>query len=118
MTKDGMRILIAPDKFKGTLSAREVSQAIAAGLADVLPGAKIEAVPMADGGEGTAEVISEALGGAWIVCNAHDPLGRDIKARYGWLGGRKIAGMGKSEGARKRRVRAKTHKPQDAQKIG
>ena len=45
-----MKILIAPDKFKGSLSAREVAENIAAGLRDVLPGAKIAIVPMADGG--------------------------------------------------------------------
>ena len=63
-----MRILIAPDKFKGALSAREVSEAIAAGLREVLTGAKIDIVPMADGGEGTAEVISQALGASGVTC--------------------------------------------------
>ena len=74
-----MRILIAPDKFKGTLSAGEVAQAIATGLREVLPDAKIDIVPMADGGEGTAEVISQALGASWTKCKAHDPLGREIE---------------------------------------
>ena len=46
-----MKILIAPDKFKGSLSAREVAENIAKGLRDVLPDAKIDIVPMADGGE-------------------------------------------------------------------
>ena len=45
-----MRILIAPDKFKGALNAREVAENIAEGLRDALPDAKIEIVPMADGG--------------------------------------------------------------------
>jgi len=47
-----MKILIAPDKFKGTLNAHEVAQNIAKGLLDVLPDAQIEMVPMADGGRG------------------------------------------------------------------
>ncbi len=72
-----MRILIAPDKFKGSLSAREVAENIAAGLRDVLHDAKIDIVPMADGGEGTAEVICDALDGSWLKCKAHDPLGGD-----------------------------------------
>ncbi len=76
-----MRILIAPDQFKGSLSAREVAENIAAGLRDVLHDAKIDIVPMADGGEGTAEVICDALGGSWLKCKAHDPLGREIDAR-------------------------------------
>ena len=77
-----MRILIAPDKFKGALSAREVAESIAAGLREALPDAEIDIAPMADGGEGTAEVICDALGGSWLKCKAHDPLGRDIDAHY------------------------------------
>ena len=52
-----MKILIAPDKFKGALNARDAAQNIAKGLLDVLPDAQIEIVPVADGGEGTAEAI-------------------------------------------------------------
>jgi len=48
-----MKILIAPDKFKGALNARDAAENIAKGLLDVLPDAQIEVVPMADGGEGT-----------------------------------------------------------------
>ena len=80
-----MRILIAPDKFKGALNAREVANNIAKGLFDVLPDAQIEVVPMADGGEGTAEAICEARGCSRVECKAHDPLGREIDARYGWI---------------------------------
>ncbi len=80
-----MRILIAPDKFKGALSARGVADNIAAGVREVLPEAEIDIIPMADGGEGTAEVICNALGGSWSKCKAHDPLGRDIEAAYGWI---------------------------------
>ena len=94
-----MRILIAPDKFKGTLNAREVAQNIAKGLLDVMPDAQIEIVPMADGGEGTAEAICEARGGSWLECKAHDPLGREIDARYGWIDQEKLAVMEMSEAA-------------------
>ena len=113
-----MRILIAPDKFKGTLSAREVGEAIAAGLRDVLPNAKIDIVPMADGGEGTAEVISEALGGSWIKCKAHDPLGREIEARYGWIEKRKLAVMEMSEAAGMRRLKPAELNPETATTFG
>src|SRR6266566_3799807 len=85
MTRQRMRILIAPDKFKGALNAREVAESIAAGLREVLPAAEIDIAPMADGGEGTAEVISDALGGSWLKCKAHDPLGREIEAHYAWI---------------------------------
>ena len=76
-----MRILVSPDKFKGTLSAQEVAENIALGLREILTDAIIEIVPVADGGEGTSEVISRACGAKWVTCEAHDPIGRPIKAR-------------------------------------
>src|SRR6266446_8222814 len=99
-----MKILIAPDKFKGSLGARDVAQNIAAGLREVLSNAKIDIVPMADGGEGTAEVICDALGGSWLKCKAHDPLGREIDCRYACIENRKLAIMEMSEVAGMRRV--------------
>jgi glycerate 2-kinase len=99
-----VRILIAPDKFKGSLTAREVAENIAKGLRDALPSAKIDIVPMADGGEGTAEAICEARGGSWLKCKAHDPMGREIEARYAWIEGRKLAVMEMSEAAGMRRL--------------
>ena len=99
-----MRILIAPDKFKGALSGREVADSIAAGLREVLPSAKIDIAPMADGGEGTAEVISQALGAVWLKCKAHDPLSREIEAGYGWIENQKLAVMEMSEAAGMRRL--------------
>jgi len=80
-----MRILIAPDKFKGSLSAQQVAENIALGIRDVIPDAQIEIAPVADGGEGTAEVICKARGGEWVTCRAHGPLGNPIEARYVWL---------------------------------
>ena len=113
-----MKILIAPDKFKGTLSADEVADAIAAGLRDVLPNSTIDIVPMADGGEGTAEVISNALGGSWVKCKAHDPLGREIEARYGWESARKLAVMEMSEAAGMRRLKPDELNPEIATTFG
>jgi glycerate 2-kinase len=80
-----MRIVIAPDKFKGSLSARQVAENIALGVRDVIPDAQIEIAPVADGGEGTAEVICNARGGEWVMCRAQGPLGNPIEARYVWL---------------------------------
>jgi glycerate kinase len=113
-----MRVLIAPDKFKGTLSSREVGENIAAGLREVLPEAKIDIVPMADGGEGTAEAISEALGGSWSKCNAHDPLGREIEARYGYIDKQNLAVMEMSETAGMRRLSANELDPLRANTFG
>lgn len=94
-----MHILIAPDKFKGSLSASEVAGNIAAGLRESLPNASIEIVPVADGGEGTAEVIRKARDGEWEQCDSHDALGRAITARYVWLRDQGRAVMEMSEAA-------------------
>ena len=99
-----MRILVAPDKFKGTLNARDAAENIAKGLLDVLPDAQIEIIPMADGGEGTAEAICDARGCSWLECKAHDPLGREINARYGWIDQEKLAVTEMSEAAGMRRL--------------
>lgn len=79
-----MRILVAPDKFKNSLSAREAAQQIAAGLRSALPQAAITLLPLADGGEGTASVIQSATGGEWMECETQDALGRRITAQYLW----------------------------------
>jgi len=99
-----MRILVAPDKFKNSLGGREVADCIAAGLRDVLPDAIIETIPVADGGEGTAEVIRDACGGDWVTCEAHDALGRAIGARYVWWHDRRLAVIEMSEAAGLRRI--------------
>jgi glycerate 2-kinase len=113
-----VKILIAPDKFKGSLSAREVAENIAKGLRDVLPEATIDIVPMADGGEGTAEVICDALGGSWVNCAAHDPIGREIDARYGWIQKRKLAVMEMNEAAGMRRLCESERDPLRANTFG
>jgi glycerate kinase len=113
-----MKILIAPDKFKGSLSAREVAENIALGLRDVLRDVKIVILPMADGGEGTAEGICTALGGSWVTCKAHDPLGREIEARYAWIAKRNLAVMEMSEVAGMRRLSEAERDPLRASTFG
>ena len=113
-----MKILIAPDKFKGTLNARQVAENIAKGLGDVLPDAQIEIIPMADGGEGTAEAICDARGCSWLECKAHDPLGREINARYGWIDQEKLAVIEMSEAAGMRRLSGSERDPIRATTLG
>src|SRR6266536_4129614 len=113
-----MKILFAPDKFKGALSAREVAENIAAGLRDALPDPKIVITPMADGGEGTAEVICNALGGSWVKCKAHDPFGREIDTRYAWIANRHLAVMEMSEAAGMRRLSEGERDPLRANTFG
>ena len=100
-----MRILIAPDKFKGSLSARQVAENIALGIGDVIPDVQIEIAPAADGGEGTAEVIHDSLGGEWVTCASHDALGGRIEARYVWIRDQGTAVMEMSEAAGMRRLK-------------
>src|SRR6476659_5477043 len=80
-----MRILVAPDKFKGSLKAGEVAESIAAGIRSVFPEANIKTLPIADGGEGTAEAICAARGCEWVSCPARDALGQPSEVEYGWL---------------------------------
>src|SRR5437764_3229572 len=94
-----MNILIAPDKFKCSLDARQVAENIALGISDVIPDAQIEIAPVADGGEGTAEVICNARAGERVTCRAHVPLGDVIEARYMWLGENASAVIEMSEAA-------------------
>ncbi len=77
-----MRILVAPDKFKDSLTATEAAAEIAAGVRDQLPHADITILPVADGGEGTADILCRALAGIWHECDAADALGRTVRARY------------------------------------
>src|SRR5438034_2037701 len=99
-----MRILVAPDKFKGSLTAREVAENIARGFLDILSDATINILPMADGGEGTTDVICSALGGSWLKCNAHDALGREIACHYSFIEKRKLAVIEMSEAAGMKRL--------------
>jgi glycerate kinase len=76
-------VLVAPDSFKGTLSAREVAAAIAEGLREA--GREARELPVADGGEGTMDVLVSALGGEVRTVSASDPLGRPVEAAFALL---------------------------------
>ncbi len=78
-----MRALIAVDKFKGSLPALAVAEAIAAGLRRGGVGWEVDLCPIADGGEGTVEAIVGALGGEWVPVESVDALGRAVRARFG-----------------------------------
>ncbi|WP_460163832.1 glycerate kinase [Pseudomonas sp. S2_F03] len=80
-----MKIVIAPDSFKDSLSAQGVADAIALGLAEVWPDAQLIKCPMADGGEGTVESILAACEGELRRTNVRGPLGAMVDAAWGWL---------------------------------
>lgn len=86
-----MNILICPDKFKGCLEAQEVAEAVAAGLSAGMAGAALTLLPLADGGEGTAEILRQATGGRREEITVHDPLGRLITSSYVVLGDKETA---------------------------
>ena len=81
-----MKIVIAPDSFKGSLTALQVSDAVEQGLKRIFPDAQIEKVPMADGGEGTVQSLVDATGGQLLTESVTDPLGGKVEANYGILG--------------------------------
>lgn len=80
-----MKIVIAPDSFKDSLSAQAVADAIASGLAAVWPDAELIKCPMADGGEGTIEAVLAACNGQWMSAQVSGPLGKTVEAQWGWL---------------------------------
>lgn len=80
-----MKIVIAPDSFKDSLSAQAVARAIASGLTEVWPNAELVQCPMADGGEGTIEAVLAACDGQWMSAQVSGPLGAMVEAQWGWL---------------------------------
>lgn len=86
-----MRIVLAPDSFKESMTAAEAIAAMRAGVHAALPDAECIGVPMADGGEGTVDAVVDALDGQRVSVEATDALGRPISARYGYVPGRRLA---------------------------
>lgn len=82
-----MKVVVAPDKFKGCLSASDVAAAIAGGIAAVDPGIEVVQIPMADGGEGTVDALVAATGGRLITRTVTGPLPEmRVEATFGMLG--------------------------------
>ena len=81
-----MKIIIAPDSFKGSLTALQAAEAMEQGMSRVFPTTEIKKTPMADGGEGTVQSLVDATGGQLLVERVADPLGNEVHAEYGILG--------------------------------
>lgn len=77
-----MKIVIASDSFKGSLSSIEVAESVEKGILDVLPSCNVVKVAVADGGEGTKEALCQTLGGKTVEIPVEDPIGRTINASY------------------------------------
>ncbi len=78
-----MNILVAPDKFRGSLEAAEVCNAIENGVKKAYPNAKVTTIPLADGGEGTSKILTRQANGSEVTITVMDPLNRPVKATYG-----------------------------------
>lgn len=85
------RVVIAPDSFKGSVSAVAAARAIGRGVRRADEETVVDEIPMADGGEGTVEALVTATGGRYVDVAVQDPLGRPITARYGIIGGEGMA---------------------------
>ncbi|MBV4458578.1 glycerate kinase [Pseudomonas sp. COR58] len=99
-----MKIVIAPDSFKDSLSAQGVAEAIASGLAQVWPEATLVKCPMADGGEGTVESILAACEGELRHTRVRGPLGAPVDAAWGWLAHNRTAIIEMAEASGLQRV--------------
>ncbi|MDQ6656268.1 MAG: glycerate kinase, partial [Verrucomicrobiota bacterium] len=113
-----MRILVAPDKFKGSLAAAAVAANIAAGLREALPTAEVVERAIADGGEGTAAVICAARRGHWHRCNVHDAIGNPVVANYCTVHGGGIAILEMAEASGLARIPQDQRDPLTASSFG
>jgi glycerate 2-kinase len=82
-----MKIVIAPNAFKGSLTAAEVAASISAGVKRVFPNAEIDLLPIADGGDGTLDLVLSAAGSQRVEMEVRGPLGTPVRAAYGLLPG-------------------------------
>jgi len=80
-----MKIVIAPDSFKGCLNALSVAKAMRLGVKRAYPESVVDMIPMADGGEGTVEAMLSSVSGVKVKVNTTDPLGRPLEASYGLI---------------------------------
>ncbi|KUI28220.1 glycerate kinase [Mycobacterium sp. IS-1496] len=86
-----MKIVLAPDSFKESMSAAQAIDAMRDGVRAALPDAECVGVPMADGGEGTVDAVVDALDGERVTVEVADALGRPVPATYGYVAGRRLA---------------------------
>ncbi|MVM37110.1 glycerate kinase [Spirosoma sp. HMF3257] len=113
-----MKILLAPDKFKGSLTASEVCAAMTEGILLANPSAEVVSVPMADGGEGTAEVMTQVTQGAWHTITVQNPLGHPVEAGYGISGDGKTAFIEMAQASGLRLLNASNYDPYHANTYG
>src|SRR5690554_2076701 len=120
MMHDGLetlRVVVAPDSFKESLSAAEVATAMANGIRLAAPDAQLVCVPMADGGEGSLDAVLAATDGERRHATVRDANGRPCEAAWGWLGG-DTAFIEMAEAAGLERIPVGERKPLEASTYG
>ncbi len=106
-----MKFVIAPDSFKGSLTAKQVAEAMKNGLTRIFPDADYSMVPMADGGEGTVQSLVDATQGHLITKTVHNPLDQLSEAYYGILGDGQTAVIEMAQASGIQYVNDETHNP-------
>ena len=113
-----MKIVIAPDSFKETLTAFEVASAIESGFQNVFPEAEIIKIPIADGGEGTVDAMVRATNGSFEFSEVKGPMGDNTRAKWGMLGNSKTAVIEIAEACGLHLVSANKRNPMAASSYG
>jgi len=113
-----MKILIAPDSFKETLTATDAASAIEKGFLDIFPEANILKLPIADGGEGTVDVLVTATQGKYFSTKVSGPTGEYINAKWGMLGNSKTAVIEIAEACGLHLVTLKKRNPMNTSSFG
>ena len=113
-----MKIVIAPDSFKETLSAFEVASAIESSFQNVFPEAEIIKIPIADGGEGTVEAMVRATDGSFEFSEVEGPMGNITSAKWGMLGNSKTAVIEIAEACGLHLLQANKRNPMTASSFG
>lgn len=93
-----MRIVVAPDSFKESMTAPQAARAMAAGVREALPSCEVDLIPVSDGGEGFARAVTEAWDASWHQVETVDALGRARTAGFGLDGGRAVVDLASSVG--------------------
>jgi glycerate kinase len=113
-----MKVIVAPDSFKGSLTAIEAAEAMAAGIYDVDPAIRTILLPAADGGEGTMRSLVDATMGKYVSVTVEDPLGRPIRATYGILGDGETCAIEIAEASGLMRLKESERNPHTASSYG
>ena len=113
-----MKILIAPDSFKETLTATDAANAIEEGFLDIFPEANILKLPISDGGEGTVDVLVTATQGKYFAAKVSGPTGEYINAKWGMLGNSKTAVIEIAEACGLHLVTLKKRNPMNTSSFG